>query len=535
MRGSKLFKTEDYWAIWVGMLVIAVATVFFFSGSSIKGFAVTPGQWDSLAELGEDIAMHLPGYVAIYLGFGAIFSISMATMGHSLKHFIPGYTLIFLGSLAVFYSSSTSLMKEWHLGAPLLALLIGLIIGNLKKLPAWFHTALRTEYYIKIGIVLLGATLPLTLIFRAGPVAFLQGTVVCLATWFTIFLAATRIFNLDPKFGAVLGAGGAVCGVSASIAVGGAVKAERDHIAISIGVVSIWAVVMIFVLALAAKPMIAPTPQEAASPLRITAGEAGAWVGTSQYADAAGFAVVAEIAEVHGDAPIRSFTLIKVLGRDIWIGIWAFLLSIVSAMFWDKSRTEGGSGPGAKVIWDRLPKFVVGFLVASVIMTLAATLRPADHVGTVPFTGAFKSKTEKVEYEADFTVFEVPEAVRDKFVIDMEGHTIAFKGKMTHDELDLLQSAAKTQDQKVALKRLHYKSDWFESVLKPKAISPIKKLRSWCFVFCFLCIGLSTRFKDLATFGMKPFYAFTAGVIVNFPLGYLLSTVVFSDYWRAIR
>ena len=71
-----------------------------------------------------------------------------------------------------------------------------------------------------------------------------------------------------------------------------------------------------------------------------------------------------------------------------------------------------------------------------------------------------------------------------------------------------------------------------ESELRKKAISPIKKLRSWAFVLCFLSIGLTTRFKDLATFGMKPFWAFTIGVLVNVPLGYILSTVVFQSYWR---
>ena len=85
-----------------------------------------------------------------------------------------------------------------------------------------------------------------------------------------------------------------------------------------------------------------------------------------------------------------------------------------------------------------------------------------------------------------------------------------------------------------ALKQLRYASDWFESQLVPRVISPIKKLRSWAFVLCFLCIGLSTRIKDLLTFGLKPFWAFTIGVAVNVPLGYFLSTVVFSRFWSNI-
>ena len=84
------------------------------------------------------------------------------------------------------------------------------------------------------------------------------------------------------------------------------------------------------------------------------------------------------------------------------------------------------------------------------------------------------------------------------------------------------------------LNQLVISSNWFETVLNPDVISPIKKLRSWAFVFCFLCIGLSTRFAELLTFGMKPFWAFTVGVLINVPLGVILSTMVFVDYWMKI-
>jgi uncharacterized membrane protein YadS len=105
---------------------------------------------------------------------------------------------------------------------------------------------------------------------------------------------------------------------------------------------------------------------------------------------------------------------------------------------------------------------------------------------------------------------------------------------MTLDELDRLSESA-DQEQTWALKQLHFDSNWFESVLTPNVISPIKKLRSWAFVLCFLCIGLGTRFKELATFGLKPFWAFTIGVAVNVPLGYFLTTQVFTGFWRALN
>jgi len=536
-KGLKLFSTEDYWAIWLGMVVIMLSVGFFWAGSTLKPWAVTPGTWSDLGQLAADFGEHFFAFVSIFLGFGLVFAISMKIMGRNLREFLLGYSILFLGSLGIFYLAGWSVVKRMDLGAPLLALLVGLIIGNIKAAPEWFKTSLRTEYYIKTGIVLLGATLPLTLIAEAGPIAFLQATIVSVVTWLVIYLAATRIFQLDPRFGAVLGTGGAVCGVSGSIAVGGAVKADKDHIAIGIAVVSIWAIVMIFVLAILTKWMIPEGGAAITEWYQISPGEAGAWVGTSEYADAAGFAVVAELATDHGDAPIHAFTLMKVIGRDIWIGIWAFVLSIVSVTFWEK-KSQTGEGPqgrvGLSVIWERFPKFVLGFFAASVIMSLIAANPPADHVGRAPVSGTFKSKAQKYAYDADFSSFQVPAALADRFAYDPVDAVITFEGEMSLEELNQLTANADEQ-QEWALKNLHRESDWFESQLSTLVIAPIKKLRSWAFVLCFLCIGLSTRFKELATSGLKPFWAFSIGVLVNVPLGYILTTKVFVDYWRALQ
>lgn len=461
---ASLFKTEDYWAIWLGLGVVFLTLAFFWAGATIKPYVVVPGEWKTFSDAAKDLAANYQAYILLFLGLLAVLTASAAAMGVSPKHFMPGFVVLFFFVLLVFYLAGWTEMKRLDLGAPLLALAFGLLLGNILPIPSWLRPALRTEYYIKTGIVLLGATLPLTLIAKAGPIAFIQATIVSVTTFLTIYLAATRLFGLDPRFGAVLGTGGAVCGVSGSIAVGGAVKAEKEHISIAITVVSIWAIAMIFVLAFVTKAV--TVTGEPSQWWQLSPGEAGAWVGTSEYADAAGLAVVVELSKEFGDAPLHAFTLMKVIGRDIWIGIWALILSIISVTYWEKQRLSGPTGRvGISVIWQRFPKFVLGFLAASVVMSIVAALpgeMPADASGAA--TG-----------------------------------------------------------------------DWYDKVLKPAVIEPIKKLRDWFFVFSFLCIGLSTRFKELATFGLRPFWAFTIGVLVNIPLGYFLTTKVFSSYWQAIQ
>jgi uncharacterized membrane protein YadS len=518
-RLEKLYKTEDWWSVWMGLGLVLLALGVFWGGGSIQGWAVTPAKWSSVGPVLQDLVSKCWGYGVIYLIFAVVFALSMAVMGHNVRRFLAGFTVLFLGSLLIFLVSGWKVMEDLNVEAPLLALLVGLVISNLLGVREWFKECLCTEYYIKVGIVLLGATLPLTLIFSAGPIAFLQATIVSVVTWMTIYFSATRIFKLEPKFGAVLGAAGAVCGVSASIAVGGAVKAKKDHISIAIAVVTVWAIVMILFLTILLKFLV---------PHTLSPGVAGAWVGNSEFADAAGLAVVAELAQRFGDAPINAFTLMKVIGRDIWIGIWCLILSVVSVIWWEEGE-DAGQRVGAGIIWERFPKFVLGFLAASVLMSVVASKPPAGRTATVAWKGSYRG----MPYDADFSSFTVPDRFRETLAVDREKRTLSFRGTLGEEEMGALEEAA-TPDQARALDALRLSSDWFESVLTPKVISPVKKLRSWAFVLCFLCIGLSTRFKDLATFGLKPFWAFTIGVLVNVPLGFVLSAWVFAKYWMRI-
>ena len=173
-------------------------------------------------------------------------------------------------------------------------------------------------------------------------------------------------------------------------------------------------------------------------------------------------------------------------------------------------------------------------------MSFVVASAPGDYLGKAKLADTFKNKAEKVKYDADFSNYQAPAPLADRFGYDAAAGAITFKGKMSLKEFEELKAAIPASDpnrkDKIgALKQLRYKSDWFESTLKTQVISPVKTLRSWAFVLCFLGIGLSTRFAELATFGLRPFWAFTLGVIVNVPLGYVLSAHVFADYWDAIK
>jgi len=177
-----------------------------------------------------------------------------------------------------------------YLEPPLIALFLGLVVANTVGVPTRFVAGLRGELYVKTGIVLLGATVPLTLIVLAGPVAVGQAAIVSIATFGVIYTIAVRV-GLDRRFAATLGVGGAVCGASAAIAIAGAVGAKRENTSVTISAVVLWAIAMIFVLPLVSRALLLPT------------GVAGAWIGTSEFADAAGIAAAQAYGELAGKVP----------------------------------------------------------------------------------------------------------------------------------------------------------------------------------------------------------------------------------------
>jgi uncharacterized membrane protein YadS len=366
-RGSlwrEFLRQEDWWAIWIGVGLIAVAVALFASGASIKWLAVAPQKWSHFSDVATQLRQNGLRYVALFMLWAMLFGLGAAALGIKLSRFLPAFLAIYVAAGVLYFLGLWDQASHYNLEPPLVALALGLVISNTAGAPRWLIPGLRVEFYIKTGIVLLGASLPLTLIAWAGPVAIVQAAIVSLATFGVIYVSATRL-GLDRRLAATLGTGGAVCGVSGAIAIGGAVGAKKENVAVAISLVVVWAIVMIFVLPLVARS------------LGLSTGVAGAWIGTSEFADAAGLAAaqtyggyaghVPGIAG-HADAAVTAFTLMKVIGRDVWIGVWAFVLSLIATTRWERTGVESKAGAGE--IWRRFPKFVLGFLLASAIVTV---------------------------------------------------------------------------------------------------------------------------------------------------------------------
>jgi uncharacterized membrane protein YadS len=363
---TELIRKEDWWAIWIGLGLICAAVVWFERGGSLQWIAVAPSKWSHASGLIDQFRQRWMRYVASFVLWAVLFGVATAALGIKVSKYVASFIVVYLASVAIYTLGLWDQAAHYNLEPPLVALGLGLLISNTVGVPRWLDPGLRVEFYIKTGIVLLGAGLPLTLLAWAGPVAMLQAAIVSLVTFGVIYFTAVRL-GLDRRLAATLGTGGAVCGVSGAIAIGGAVGAKKQDVSIAISLVVLWAIVMIFALPLISRG------------LGLSTGIAGAWIGTSEFADAAGLAAAqsyggyaGHVAGIAGspDAAVAAFTLMKVIGRDVWIGVWAFVLSLIAANRWDDTGVRGRAT--ALDIWRRFPKFVAGFLAASAILTLVS-------------------------------------------------------------------------------------------------------------------------------------------------------------------
>ena len=350
-KQSILLTSEDWWSVYLGLGLLIITVLAFTAGSPLNMLKVAlPIQWPK-----GDLMAHFAGNIGAYLSMYALLAVftgfAVAVMGGKVGQYLMSFTVLFVAALLILTLGSEDTSKAYGFEYPFWALVVGLVIGNLWEMPSWFRAAAgRTEFYIKTSIVLLGVNLPFTTVVSGGGWGFIEAVTIMGIGFIVAFIIARRL-GFDNPFASILGAGGSVCGISAAIAVGGSVKANSKHVGYICSLVMVYALVLIFLMPFMSRM------------LGLSDAVAGAWIGGSELADAAGLAAAAMVS----DKAVQAFTLVK-LNRDVMIGVLAFILAILSVTQWEKK--EGQSLPSPIVIWDRFPKFVIAFLLVSFLSTM---------------------------------------------------------------------------------------------------------------------------------------------------------------------
>jgi len=425
---SLLWKTEDWLAVWVGFLVIALVlaglpvkmprfkwtTDGAFASQvaqlrdarvveSLEATAAERGEAALLAELGtlkaavasmdrgaiggaakkvEDAskavkdkglkekaakvgkelktdAANLVGKIfaaenllwAAYIGIAYLILsiVALGFIGAGAGKLVVGFPVVFGLAWVAQLIAGNSTVSYYGVEYVLWCLFLGLFVSNVIGLPAFLKPAVRTEFYIKSGLVILGAGILFGEIVQAGFYGILQGILVVVAVWYFTYWLCKKL-KVDDEFAVVLSSAVSICGVSAAIATGGAIKADSKKISYTTSIVLICAIPMLIF-----QPMIAKW-------LGLSDIVAGAWLGGTL--DTSGSVVAA--GALISDVAMKTGVIVK-MSQNVLIGVAAFILSVVWTM---RSASVAGQGkPSAMEIWHRFPKFVLGFVVASVLFS----------------------------------------------------------------------------------------------------------------------------------------------------------------------
>lgn len=233
---------------------------------------------------------------------------------------------------------------------PLWAAMIGIMANILLKMVRvhqWLSPGFRTELFLKIGLVLLGATISFKTIVTAAGGAILQALLMVTIVYFFAWWLGGK-FKLPDTFRAVMASAVSVCGVSAAIASAGSVHAKKEEVTY-ITTLVIFTALPLMVLA----PLVAGW-------LNMPDAVAGAWFGGNIDTTAA----VVGAGTIYGETAQKIASIVK-QAQNTLIGVVAFLLAIYFATVVEGKKEK----PSPKMIWQRFPKFVLGFIVASLIVT----------------------------------------------------------------------------------------------------------------------------------------------------------------------
>lgn len=353
---SDLIHKEDWLSIWGAFLLIAVAAIGVISGSYVfKGGKF--GKWGD-AETGsimqffngsETCVKTWSGILLTMVALAVIFVISNKLMGKDWKKYLAAFAGVF-ALTAVVRLISAQVVFSKYLEYAFWALIIGLVISNLLKVPNWLKPAIQTEFYIKTGLVLMGASVLFSNIQKFGlyglGIAWLVTPIVIIFMW----ILGIKVLKMQNKpMVMTIAAATSVCGTSAAIATAAACRAKKTDLTFAVGISLIFTVIMMVTMPLFCK-VIAMDPMVG-----------GAWIGGT--VDSTGAVVLA--GNALGELAGQVAALVKMI-QNILIGFIAFAVAI---FFTTKVDKTAGQTVGASEIWHRFPKFILGFVGASLIFS----------------------------------------------------------------------------------------------------------------------------------------------------------------------
>ena len=401
--------SEDWLSLIIG-LSIFVLSLAAIVNVDLLGWVVTTAVWVDVGKALNPVSKSyasLGGFgalLATYVALLVVLSAAAVALKTDVKKFALAFTAVFViayaswivGNFANFAAVTPADLKKfglsWSLrltneGAYIFALVAGLLIANVfPRFAEAIRDAVRPELYIKIAIVILGGYFAVT---AAGKLSLASSLLLrgfaaiveaYLIYWAVVYFVARKWFGFNREWAAPLASGISICGVSAAIATGGAIRARPLVPVMVSSLVVIFAVVEVLVLPFLAQTFLAQQPLVAAAWMGLAVKTDGAAVAAGAITESLILAQnAAEGVKYQAGWILGTTATIKVF-IDIFIGIWAFVLGYI----WTNHINRTSDKANIREIWDRFPKFVLGFVITFIVGLYLALATPADIATKVP-------------------------------------------------------------------------------------------------------------------------------------------------------
>lgn len=360
---SQLWKTEDWWAIWIGAILLLANLFLVYSSvthsNPLKPWLAAPAKWtdnplDSLAPLkeGKRIVQTIVGMGVVFVISALLFGLGNRVIGRPFSRFVIGFVPVFFLAILAYMMAGHTLIHAYNLEYALWALLVGLSISNTIGTPEWIRPALCAEFVIKTGLVLLGAEVLLTVLLALGIPGIFIAWFVTPVVLITTYWFGQRVLGMESRtLNMVISADMSVCGVSAAIATAAACRAKKEELSLAIGLSLCFTVIMMVILPAVIKM------------LGMSELVGGAWIGGT--IDSTG--AVSAAGGMLGDVALKAATTIKMI-QNVLIGVVAFGVALYWVLVVEPSETA--RYPSLWELWYRFPKFVLGFIGASIAFTI---------------------------------------------------------------------------------------------------------------------------------------------------------------------
>ncbi len=300
----------------------------------------------------------IPGLIILGLALAVLCSIGAIFMGFNVGRFFVAFLCVYLICIVANILGNQVTMRKYGLNAEIWSIALGMIWANTIGTPQLLKEGSQVEYYIKTGLVLLGAEVLFHKIMAIGIPGIFVAWVVTPIVLISTYIFGQKVIKMPSRtLNIVISADMSVCGTSAAIATAAAARAKKEELTLSIGLsltfTAIMMVAMPAFIAWVGMPEIL----------------GGAWIGGT--VDATG--AVAAAGAFIGPKALEVATVIKMI-QNVLIGVTAFCV----ALYWTTKIDVGeNEHVGLIEIWNRFPKFVIGFLTVSIVMSiLSANVAP---------------------------------------------------------------------------------------------------------------------------------------------------------------